>query len=150
MNEFRFSLDLFKGSPCGSVWLLSSRAVRGGPPGEVRYYSLPSRHQTIGDALAEGGPESSSLLQAQEGGQQVSPTCKTEIRVHCMLSFLNGLITIYKIYILVHNLHLFDQPQNQKWNGPLFKFNKLTFPRSPHQSCPTFTQHPQYWCNLCF
>lgn len=54
MNEFRFSLDLFKGSPCGSVWLLSSRAVRGGPPGEVGYYSLPSHHQTIGDALVEG------------------------------------------------------------------------------------------------
>ena len=75
MNGFRLPLDLFKGSPCGGIWLLSAQ------PGGQRWPSRGSQILISASPTSpgcrgpgeEGGPEISSLLRAQEGHRQVSP-----------------------------------------------------------------------------
>lgn len=95
MNESMFSLnnEFFKGSPCGGIWDGSAGWAEVALWGNLDTLHYCHMHQTPGGTLGKIFWKHLSL----EGGRQVSCACKTEHRPHCMLSFLNGLITICKL-----------------------------------------------------
>lgn len=115
---------------------------------EVALWGKSDTVSTLTLTTLPGTAESPSLLQALKREWQVSPTGKTDNKVHCKLWFLNSLISIYKVHTLVLNFHLFAQPQRQKWTSSFYKYNKPRFPGGPHQSGLTFTHHSNNWCNL--
>ena len=79
-----------------SGFFLHSRVVRGGPPGEVRYSSLPPQcHQATG-GLVKKGVLKSHLSSEPRKDIDKFPHYKPETRIHCTLLFFNGLMTIYK------------------------------------------------------